>query len=173
VTRALVAAGVQARDVSTDRYVVEPVYDDYDSLIISGYRISNEVAVTVRDVAETSALVSTALESGANQVHSVEFYTSELRRYRDEAREMAVTAAREKADALALAAGARAGCVLSITENSCSSYSGSWYSRSRDLWTQNVAQNVPSGEAAGVAEEPISLGLISVQAEVALAFALE
>lgn len=44
-------------------------------------------------------------------------------------------AAREKASALASAAGAEAGCVLNINENSWSYYNGWWYGRSQN---QNI-----------------------------------
>jgi uncharacterized protein YggE len=172
VIRALTALGIEPKDISTDIYVVEPVYEDYDSLIVKGYRISNQVAVTVRRVEGTSALVSAALKAGANTVDNVEFYTSELRKYRDQARDMAVTAASEKAQALARAAGAETGCVISITENSWANYSGWWGGRSQSAWSQNVVQNIASPEASTSGDEPISLGMIAVRAEVSASYSL-
>src|SRR4030065_678262 len=118
VIKALQARGVAAKDIATDLYIIEPVYENYDSLFIKGYRINNVVAVTLRDVKKTSAILSAALKAGAHQVINVEFYTSELRKYRDQARELAMKAANEKAQALANAAGAETGCVLTINENS-------------------------------------------------------
>ena len=97
VIAAIKAMGVEAKDISTDLYVIEPIYQDYDSLYIKGYRIHNTVAVTVREVNKTSEIVAASLAAGANQVNNVEFYTSELRKYRDQARELAITAAKEKA----------------------------------------------------------------------------
>ena len=38
VIQAVIARGVEAKDISTDIYVVEPVYENYDSLFIKGYR---------------------------------------------------------------------------------------------------------------------------------------
>ncbi len=169
--------GVDAKDIATDIYVIEPVYEDYDSLYIKGYRIYNTVAVTVRDIKKTSSIISAALKAGANQVNNVEFYTSELRKYRDQARELAMTAAKEKASALAGAAGAQTACILSINENSWSYYNG-WYGsgRNSNLWTQNTVQNAPSGGGAGSGPEgevPISLGQISVKAEVSVSYSLK
>jgi uncharacterized protein YggE len=168
VIEAIKKKGVAPKDIATDIYVVEPVYEDYDSLYIKGYRIYNTVAVTVRDIKK----------AGANQVNNVEFYTSELRKYRDQARELAMTAAKEKATALAEAAGAQTGCVLSINENSWSYYNGWWYGsgRSSNLWSQNTVQNAPSGSGSGNGpdgEEPISLGQISVKAEVSVSYSLK
>lgn len=174
VIQAVIARGVDAKDISTDIYVIEPVYENYDSLFIKGYRITNEVAVTLRDVKLTSVVISSALKAGANQVNNVEFYTSELRKYRDQARDLAVTAANEKAQALASAAGADRGCVLTINENTWSYYNGWWSGRNQNLWTQNSVQNVSNGAASGPAgDEPISLGQISVKAEVSVTYSLK
>ena len=171
----LKSLGVEPKDIVTDRYIVSPVYETYDSLYIKGYRIDNLVAVTLREVDSISDVVVVALEAGANQVVNVELYTSELRKYRDQARTLAMEAASEKAQALAEAAGTGAGCVLSINENTWSYYNGWWHSSNRDLWTQNVVQNAPSNGGAGYQNNdgPVSLGQISVRAEVSASFALE
>jgi len=181
VMKALHAQGVAVKDIATDVYLIEPVYEDYDSLYIKGYRINNIVAVTLRDVKKTSDILAAALNAGTNQVIDVEFYTSELRKYRDQARELAMKAAKEKAQALAASAGARAGCVLSINENTWSYYNGGWYGRNQNMWTQNTIQNAslsagPGGSSVpgdSPGDEPISLGQISVKAEVGVTFALE
>jgi len=175
VIQALQSLGIASKDIVTDRYIVEPVYESYNSLYIKGYRINNLVAVTLRNVEKVSQVVVKALEAGANQVVNVELYTSKLRTYRDQAREMAMVAAKEKAQALAAVAGEDAGCVLSITENSWSYYNGWWSRDNRDLWTQNVMQNVaPSGDGAFQSEDgPVSLGQISVRAEVSATFGLK
>ena len=175
VIKALRAQGVEAKDIATDLYVIEPVYETYNSLYIKGYRINNVVAVTLRDVKKTSNILAATLKAGANQIINVEFYTSELRKYRDQARELAMKAAKEKAQALANAAGAEAGCVLNINENSWSYYNGWWwwYGHSQNTMTQNVVQNAaPSGGSGNAGDEPISLGQISVKAEVSATFGL-
>ncbi len=177
VIKAVRALGIEAQDISTDWYVIEPIYQDYDSLYIKGYRINNVVAITVRDVRQTSAVIGAALQAGANQVLNVDFYTSELRKYRDQARDMAMKAAQEKAQALAQAAGAQADCVLSVNENSWSSYNGWWpgRSQSQNQWTQNAVQDIaPSSSASSDSgDEPISLGKVSVRAEISAVFSLK
>jgi uncharacterized protein len=174
VRNAIQTLGVAASDITSDNYIIEPLYEDYDSLIIKGYRINNVLAVTLRQVDKASDLIAAAFEAGANQVVGVEFYTSQLRTYRDQARTMAMEAAAQKAQALAEAVGAKTNCVLSISENSWSYYSGWWYGSSQSLWTQNVAQNMTStGEEGGLADEgPVSPGHISIQAQVYVTFGL-
>ena len=177
VIQAIRRLGVDAKDIATDLYVIEPVYDDYSALHIQGYRINNIIAITLRDVSKTSPVISAALQAGANQVVNVEFFTSELRKYRDQARAMAVKAASEKAQALAESAGAETNCILTISENSSSYYNGWWYGRTpnQNQWTQNAVQNVDPGSAARTpsGDEPVSLGMISVRAEISATFGLK
>lgn len=186
VIKALKELGVESKDIATDRYVIQPLYEDWDSLRIKGYRIFNVISITLRDVDKTSEAIAAAFQAGANQVVNVEFYTSELRKYRDQAREMAVTAAREKADDLSQAAGAKTGCVLNITENTSSYFNGWsgwgwwWYGNgnNQNVWTQNVSQNAAPSSASGSGtssngDSPVSTGQISVRAEVNVTFALK
>ena len=126
VIAAVRALGLDAKDIATDYYIVYPVYEDYNALAIRGYRIDNTVSITLRDVSLADDAILAAIKAGANEVLDVQFYTSELRKYRDQARDLAMKAAGEKAQALAGAAGAQAGCVLSISENTWSQYYGSW-----------------------------------------------
>lgn len=176
IIRDLKAKGIEEKDIVTDWYVIQPIYDDYDSLYIKGYRIHNIVAVTLRDIGKVNTVISAALSAGANQVVNVEFYLSNLRKYRDQARELAMKAAKEKALDLASAAGAETGCVMNINENTWSHYYGGWYGQAQNLWTQNVMQNAaPSGGESGALTEagPVNLGQISVRAEVSASFSLK
>ena len=177
IIRALKAQGIEEKDIVTDWYVIEPLYDSYDSLYIKGYRIHNIVAVTLRDISKVNKVIGAALNAGANQVVDVEFYLSDLRKYRDQARDLAMKAAKEKAGDLASAAGAETGCVMSINENTWYQYHGGWYGgQSRDLWTQNVMQNAaPAGGESGVLTDagPVNLGQVSVRAEGSASFSLK
>ena len=176
IIRALKKLGVEEKDIVTDWYVIEPVYENYNSLYIKGYRINNVVAVTLRDITNVNQVIVASLDAGANQVVNVEFYLSNLRTYRDQARDLAVKAAHEKAQDLAASAGTETGCVMNINENTWSYYNGGWYAQNRDLWTQNTVQNVApvGGEAAALTDEgPVNLGQISVRAEVSASFSLK
>lgn len=175
VIQAISALGVQAKDIATDYYIVYPVYEDYNSLVIIGYRIDNTVSITLREISLVDEVIIAALKVGANEVQDIQFYSSELRKYRDQARALAMEAAGEKAQALAGAAGAQAGCILSISENTWSQYYGSWRGgRETALWAQNVIQNAsPSqGESAQMDDAPITLGQIAVRAEVDASYSL-
>ncbi len=166
--------GVADKDISTDYYIIQPVYQNYDSLDIKGYRINNTLIVNLKDVSEVSQVLTAALTAGANEVIDVQFKTTQLRQYRDQARELAVKAAQEKARDLTNTAGAQAGCVLTINETNSSYYYPSLSGRAYQGMMQNVMQNA-SGNAQPSNDDdgPISLGQISVQAEVNVRFSLK
>ncbi len=175
VIRAVQGLGVDAKDIATDYYLVYPIYDDYSDLKIKGYRIDNTVSITLRDVNLADDTLLVALKAGANEVQDVQFYTSELRKHRDQARALAIKAAGEKARDLASAAGAQAGCVLTISENTWTQYYGSWRGgRETALWAQNVIQNNASGQPALSSDDsPITLGQIAVRAEVSARYSIQ
>jgi uncharacterized protein len=180
VVKALKSMGIESKDIATDWYTIEPLYEDYDSLRIKGYRIHNIIQVTMRDVDKTNDAIVVSFQAGANQVENVEFYTSELRKYRDQAREMAMTAATEKAKALATTAGADTSCVLTINENTWSYFNqwSWWYGRNQNqnLWTQNAVQNIApaeGNETNPLEDGPVNAGQISIRAEVNATFGLK
>src|SRR5215468_11975214 len=96
--------GVDESDIQTDYIRVEIAYADQGrSTTIDHYTAMKGVQVTLKDVARFDQLLQTGLRSGANKIDSVNFSTSELRKYRDQARAMAVKAAIEKAHDVAKA----------------------------------------------------------------------
>src|SRR5262249_34369821 len=74
------------------------------------------MTITVRDISKLDALVESLVKAGGNRIDSIQYETSELRKYRDQARDLAVKAAREKAQALAAALGQQIGKAQSIEE---------------------------------------------------------
>jgi len=183
VSKALTFLGIDPKDIATDWYTIEPLYEDYDSLDIKGYRIYNIIEITMRDVTKTNKAIIAAFQAGANQVVDVQFYTSDLRKYRDQAREMAMKAAKEKAEALAETAGSGVNCVLTINENTRSSfYNGGWWwygyygsGSNQNLMAQNVVQNVSpaEGQSSTLDDGPLSAGQISIRAEINASFGLK
>ena len=170
---AIRSLGVAEKDISTDYYIIQPVYQNYDSLDIKGYRINNTIIVNLKDVSKVSQVLAAALSAGANEVVDVQFKTSQLRQYRDQARELAMKAAQEKARDLASAANAQPGCVLNIDENSWSYYGNPWQSGRYQTMTQNVMQNASGSDQPPSDDGPISLGQIAVQADVQVRFSLK
>ena len=119
--KAAASRGVRPEHLKTDYLNIEPRYrDEHRATGFIGYFVRRTLVITVRDVGTFETLLSDVLQAGATHVHDIEFHTTELRRHRDAAREMAIKAAREKAEALARQLGQQVGVPHNITE------SGGW-----------------------------------------------
>jgi len=171
VLEAIRKQGIPAKDIATDYFSVRPEtdYKQYGERKIVGYWTDNAVVVTLRDVDKLSDVLVAALEAGATTVDDLTFTTTRLRELRDQAREMAVKAAQEKAEALAGAVKLSTGEVQTISENSWSYDDGPWNSRGQMLANvqQNMAQAAQNG-APQPEDGEFSLGQIVVQAQVEL-----
>jgi uncharacterized protein len=168
------ALGVDESDIQTDFIRVEIAYADQGrSTSIDHYTAMKGVQVTLKDVARFDRLLQTGLKSGANKIESVDFSTSELRKYRDQARAMALKAAIEKAHDLAKAGEFRiAEKPLSVNASNSSVY---WqtYGRYNYYMAQNAVQNVGGGGGGGDAGDSVALGKISVSASVTMVFEIQ
>ena len=120
VVAGLKEAGIDAKDIQTSNFSVEPRYTnprDGTPSRIDGYRVSNQVTVLVRDVAALGSLVDKLASLGANQIYGLNFEVSKAETLKDEARKEAVANARRRAELLAAAAGAEVGDVVTISES--------------------------------------------------------
>jgi uncharacterized protein YggE len=135
--------------------------------------------VTLSDPAKVESLISQMLEVGVNHVNGVEFQTTEFKRHRESARELALKAAREKAEKMAAVLGCTIGKPLSINEGYgggvgswyYSSWSGWGYGRSSGGMSQNVIQDTRG--SGGQEPESMALGKISIRASVSVVFELK
>lgn len=157
--------GIDPKHMQTSQISIEPKYRYYENKkIFEGYQVSKTVIITLKDISKFENLFSSMLESGVNYVHNIAFRTTELRKYRDKARIMAIRAAYEKAKALASELGQTIGKPYAITENSSS---GSFVQ-----YRQNV-QNVMASDGAGATEGVIAPGEITVTSSVTVKFELQ
>jgi uncharacterized protein YggE len=163
--------GIPAADVQTDYLSLEPRYsNEYNNNPpkFLGYTSRNTFVVTVRDVTKLDPVLSALLAAGINRIQGIEFQTTELKKYREQAREMALLAAKEKAEKMAATLGRKIGGPLQITENQ-SSVPWNGYGRAGAM-SQNAAVSVPSSELEET--ETVSLGKIPVKANVSVTFLL-
>ena len=111
----LKALGIAPEDIQTTSVNVEPRYvqaKDGRPATISGYRVVNQVRLTVREVKRLGEILDGAIALGANQVNGIGFDVSNAETLKDEARKQAMSNARRRAELYATAAGAQLGSVL-------------------------------------------------------------
>ena len=161
--------------VRTDYIGIEPRYPSgcYELCDPAGFVVHKSVVIRLGDLSKFEDLLTDALNTGVNYVQGIEFRTTELRKYRDEARALAIRAAQEKAAALAGELGQQTGKPQTITEQQSSWWSGYgawWGSRWGSAMTQNTVQEYQGG-SLGV-DSSVAPGQISVRASVAVSFEL-
>ncbi len=165
--------GIDPKYVQTDQISVDPRYRNgtYVEGDFIGFFVRKTVVITLNDVSRFEDVYTAALSAGVTHVQGVEFRTTKLRQYRDQARALAIKAAQEKAAALAGELGRTLGKAQAIHED----YSGwsSWYgTRWGGSMTQNVIQNSAEGSPFGD-ESTFAPGQISIRARISVTFGLE
>jgi len=134
-------------------------------------QIAHQVLTVTCEPGQVQAVAATALQAGATHIFDVDFAVKDARKFRDEARLLACKAAREKAELLATALGAKLGPAIAINEPNNWHWSGRW----RSPWwcwegywyanggsgyqqmSQNIMVHRPSGQDDSGAGETQSL----------------
>ncbi len=115
--------GVADKDIQTVNYSVTPIQaqnrpDSNTPPAITGYRVSNQVRVTIRKIDDLGKVLDQAIAAGANRVYGVSFSVDDPSTFQQQARAAAIKDAQDKAGQLAKNAGLQLGPVLSISEGS-------------------------------------------------------
>ena len=123
VIAALTQAGIPEEDIATSSYSVYAEYD-YQSgeAKLTGYNVSNQLTVIIRDMTAIGATLDKATAAGANNIFNVQFCSTQSATAQDEAMTYAVQDALRKGRLLAQAAGLQLGSITDITENSGAHY---------------------------------------------------
>merc|ERR1711988_927490 len=113
--------GVEERDVMTSSVSLNPVYNyirdkktDTNKRVLSGFNASNQVTLRIRKLDSVGDVLGALVEAGVNTIDSIRFTAEDTRAAADDARTLAVTDAKRKADVFASAAGYRVTSVIEI-----------------------------------------------------------
>lgn len=117
--------GVMEKDIKTQNYSITPQYTYYGCggagpcppAKITGYKISQDVAVKIRNFEKIGEILGGAADKGANTVSGLQFAIDDPEKIESEARAEAIKKAKIKAEAVAEAGGFRVGKIISIDEN--------------------------------------------------------
>ena len=179
--------GIEARHVQTDFVSVEPQYRscNYEDemsgkcspLDITYYTVRKGIQICLKDLTKYEGLVTKALQLGVTRIDNVQFVTTELRKHRDTAREMAAKAALEKATALATTLGMKVGKPITISAENYSSYYwhdsyGQRNGGNSYMAAQNAVQQAPAAPMEGDTGD-LAIGQINVSATVNVTYELE
>jgi uncharacterized protein YggE len=154
VIAALKRAGVAGKDLQTEFVSVNPRYDDNGQAIV-GYSASNSVSAVVRELSNVGDVIDAAVAAGANNVSGPSLARDDQDELYRDALEAAVANARQKATALAQAAGVSLGKIRSLNES-----------------PQSAGPVMFDALAAREAATPIEPGTAEITAAVSVVFAI-
>jgi uncharacterized protein len=162
VMAAIEKAGVAASDVQTLHYSVEVQrsYERPNAGTVTGYRVQNGVAVTVRDVRRLGGLLEQVVAAGANDLGGVWLDKRDISSERARALERAMADARARASVLAKAAGGALGDALQVDE------AGAFPNVPLERGARKMRM------AAAETAAPVSTGELEIVANVDVVFAL-
>jgi uncharacterized protein YggE len=121
VLLALKNAGIAEKDFQTSRLSLSPQSaaagrNPNAPFQIIGYRASNRITVTIRDITKVADTIDVLVGAGANEISGIGFMVSKASKLLDDARVEAIEDARRKAEIYARAANVTLGAALSISE---------------------------------------------------------
>ncbi|WGU41693.1 SIMPL domain-containing protein [Phenylobacterium sp. NIBR 498073] len=118
VIAALRKAGIAERDIQTSGLNLNAQYDyvQNEPPKLRGYQASNQVTITVNDLAKLGAAVDATVKAGANQVNGISFGLKDPSAAENAARQEAVKALAAKADLYAKATGHRVSRLVNLSE---------------------------------------------------------
>ena len=182
VTEHLINLQVESRFIRTDMIRIRPLFDNAQKVIPQqtnrigtatqtartleqkimpiGYSARRDISVTINNLKQFEAIYRGLLERGVNEVNNISFLSSELQKHREEARLMAVRAAKQKANVMANALDCQLAAVQSVREN------GPVY-RGANLMSNSLA--IEAGNSSG----SIASGMITISASVDVVFVLK
>lgn len=154
--------GIQEKAIQTDHLSIEPRYKNNNFLKedFIGYFVSYTLVVTLTETEKVDEFITKVLQAGVNSIHGIDFQTTEFKKYREQARELALKAAKEKAEKMASVLGQMIGTPIQISENSSYSHSSG----------RNLVQDMRDFSDIS---DTIPLGKISLQSNVTVAFELK
>ena len=109
-------ADIQTSEVSISPMFSQPAPGQQTASTITGYNVSNNLTVMVRDIPRLGGVLDKAVAAGGNSIYGVGFGHNDPTALLDNARAVAVADARRKADIYATAAGAKIGRLMVLTE---------------------------------------------------------
>ena len=119
VVAAMRAQGIAERDIQTSGLSLNPQYihAERQAPRITGYQVSNQATVNVRDLSKLGPVVDAVVRSGANQINGIGFGLQNTDAASDDARRTALRNLQRKAELYAQASGYRIVRLVTLSES--------------------------------------------------------
>lgn len=157
--------GIEEKDIKSTSYNIYPQYDYTNGQKITGYQISTDYEVVIKDFDKVNDAIVAGTAAGANIVRNISFDLNDSVKIEktNEARAKAVGDAKTKAEGLAKAAGITLGKIVNVSENQ------RWDTRPDVLKNMGV---VKTAEEVSITQPEIQPGQTEVNVSVSISYEL-
>ncbi len=161
---------IEPRDIQSNYLQIQPIIDNpygpnaKPSRTVTAYNARRDVRILWKDLKRYEELIAVLMQSGINQMHSLQFSSSQHKQLEESARSEALKQAKAKAEAMAREMGQKLGRVHSIADGVHDMGPGP----QPMLSMQKSMARSPSGE-----DPTLAPGEIRVSREVSVLFELE
>lgn len=159
ISKLLNDSGVKEEDINTLSYNIYPRYKWVESSlckekfdckdkeqIISGYEVSQSTKVKIKDIDLASELIVKVGVLGVSYISGLQFVIDEDKDFQEEARDLAIQDAKEKASKRAKSLGVKLGDLVSFYEESNGGYPQPMYAESFSLKADFASPTLSPGE---------------------------
>ncbi len=118
VTDFLKKQKIEDKDIKTTSYNIYPQYEYPRNGVptIKGYQVNQTMEVKIRDLGSVSSILDGVVTAGANQVGNLSFEIDEPEKLKEQARELAINDAKDKANVLKNQLGIKLGRIINFSE---------------------------------------------------------
>lgn len=112
--------GIEEKDIKTSNYNLNPVYNytNNKGQELIGYEVVQNLSLKIRDLTKIGDVIAKTTEKGANQIGNINFTIDDEFALKNQARELAIEKAKEKAVLIAKQSGMKLGKIKGLFENS-------------------------------------------------------
>jgi len=164
IIEAVKALDIEEKDIKTSGYSLNPVYNwtENRGQELIGYEVSQNVSLKIRDLNKIGDVIAKTTEKGANQIGNISFTIDDEYELKNQARELAIEKAKEKAMMIAEQSGMKLGEVKSVYENAEPYISPMTYS--------NAKLEMGAGDSVSLSAPSIQSGQNEIKVEATLVY---
>jgi hypothetical protein len=156
--------GVEEKDIKTTNFNINPYYEWSDKTgarKLTGYEITQTINVKIRDLSKIGAVISGATEKGANDISSLSFIVDDDEKVKEDAKNLAIKDAQEKAKNLEKALGIKMVKIMNFSDSSYNPYVS---------YDQSYSYKLESSAGAGVISPTIQTGENKITSTVSITY---
>ncbi len=164
IIKELKALDIDEKDIKTTDYRLNPSYNwtEREGQVLRGYEVTQNVIVKIRALDKIGDVIAKTTEKGANQIGNIIFTIDDEYELKNQARELAIIKAKEKAQTISSQTNMKLGKVKSVYENEMSDSMPYAYANMK-------MESVGMG-GGGLASPSIETGQNEVRIEVTLVY---